>query len=383
MRKSFEHTLVGTYRDIALEQIKQDEKEDLAPEDQAELERVLNWHARNKAENKFANRHERRLTPGPHILESDIPAIAVNEKEIVGLQKKKQQIVAALEQERRNLNNPEYRPERTPGSKEVRYHEGSGSYFIFSESGERDPITLGEIITDFEFGQEYYLDPDSVPRVIRKKYLLEKAKSQLRDLLDDQIILDEWGRGNALIAEAVDIKRDIMRTDKFERGAPAGFLAEVMVTNFLDKLAIDFDLDLQFVKVDVYEDVAHKIDFIVKRSQHHRGVKAVAQEEGVTPEVVGIQFTINQMPEVLSKKNQQVREMRRKLGEEIQLDDIVLVSLPIRNLNDAYTEWLEQRRPAGGPDKLWDRSVKIAIIEGVLHGIVSPEEVESLKDQIE
>ncbi|MFA6594521.1 MAG: hypothetical protein WCT16_04695 [Candidatus Buchananbacteria bacterium] len=370
MRKSLEKTITGVYRDIAKEQIKQEGKDDVTPEEKAELETVLNWHVRNKTEEILGQK------PG----KKTIDKTEKNQRKIFYIQKKKQELVKRLEEERVRLNNPDYRPEKKPTERLVVCKDGQ--YYV---AGLKQPVTIGDIITDYELGIEYYLDPDSVSKIVRKKYLFETTKRELRNLLDKQIIKDEKGYGQFAPAAPFVSKQQILKGELLDNPAAIGFVAEIVVSNFLEKLFWDFSADFQLIRTDVYEDVAHKIDFAIKRKRHYRGVKVEGRpeeaEEAHLGVNVGIQFTVSQENKKLNEKKKQIKEMRKKIGEDIELDDIVLVSLPIRNLNEVFFQWIMNGRQSGGPDKLWDMTIKYAIIEGVLQGLMTPEEIKEIKNK--
>ena len=373
MRKSFEQTITGPYQDIAKEQIRQEEMgEAITPKEKGELDTVLNWHLGKTAEARYGE----RLGKKKHLYRS-----VKNQKKVFELQKQKQEIIKRLEEERRQLNNPDYLPEKELGSRKVSY-DGE-QFLVKGENGQVTALTLGEIITDYEFGINYYLD-SSVPRAIQKKYALEKARRQLHGLLEEQIIYDDASRGKMEVGAPIIARRKVL-TGKVEYQHQEGFLAEIMVSNFLEKLSIDYDVDFKLVKADVYEDVFHKIDFFIKRKSHNRGVKVEEIETENTKKVeaknFGIQFTLRKRG--LLEKRKQISQMKEKIGNEIELDDIVLVSVPLDRLRDIYSQWNEANRPSGGPDKLWDKSTKHFIVERIFQNILSYEEITYLKSQIE
>jgi len=228
-------------------------------------------------------------------------------------------------------------------------------------------------------GLKYYLDSASISRAVRKRYIFERVKGQLQDLLDCQIILDQ-----PEMAPAVVIKKTIINGKRKFLDNNKGFIAEIMVTNFLDKLSWDLDADFELIRTDVYEDAKNKIDFAIRRKRHYRGVKIENEEiDSQRPAAklgLGIQFTIKK--EGLGRKRKQVQGIRETVKEGGELDDIVLVRVPLESLNIIFSQWVADGRQPGGPDKLWDTAIKHAIIGGVLKGLMSPEEIQEIKDKV-
>lgn len=371
MRKSLEKTITGPYRDIAKEQIRHMDKimhgkdEDITPEEVKELRTVLNWHLNRTAKD--------RTGKGKH------SKLVKQQKEIFKLQRKKQEIVKWLEEERKRLNDPDYQPEKEPESRDVFYD--NEQFWLIGDNSETSPLTLGEIITDYEFGITYFLD-QSVPKAVQKKYALEKTKRELHNLLEEQIVLDELSLGNGKVGAPFTEKRKVL-TGKIEYACQQGFLAEVMVSNFLEKLSIDCDVDFKLIKTDVYEDVFHKVDFIIKRKSHNRGVKVEETDNNETESVgaknFGIQLTLKSHA---PGKRRQIRQTKEKMGTEMELDDIILVSIPIGGLAYIYSKWIDANRPSGGPDKLWDEETKHFIIERVFYNLLTPEEIADLQTRV-
>jgi len=374
MRRSLEQTLTGVYHDIAKAQIEQENQEDVTAKEKAELQTVLDWHVRDKAEQRSKERSQYQR---PHLVKRER-----SQREILAIQKRKQELVDWLEAERIRLNDPDYHPEKSTDSREVVYEDGK--YYVINPGGEKIELTLGEIITDYELGINYYLNPDSVPKAVRKKYIFETTKKELQDLLDEQIILDEIGNLNFGGEGTVKRKNNIIKSPQENKGSE-GAMAEIMVSNFLEKLSWDFNADFKLIRTDVYEDHLHKIDFAIRRKMHYRGIKVEGQveaKEESDKSRLGIQFTIGQSKELLRKKRHQLMEMREKIGVEIDLDDVVLVSVPLKDLSKVFFKWFSAGKPSGGPDKLWDRETKQAIIAGVLQGMMTEEEIRELQEKI-
>jgi hypothetical protein len=232
------------------------------------------------------------------------------------------------------------------------------------------PVSKGELCTDGEWGIDYALDPATTSRTMRKRHILEDTKRKLRVLLDTQLLENEAGAkfGNTKFFKD-------MLDGKVEQGM--GNVAEKMVRSFLRRVSIDFPVDFTVVEADVVQDTKEKIDFIIHRKSHARGAR-VSEEER---EDVGIQFTTDTRPETINHKTKQVEGARGRARESGEVDDVVLVAIPLQVTRGLYEAWQRNPQP-GGPEKLWDDDIKEQVIRGVLRNIVSDAEVQGVVDQV-
>ncbi len=252
----------------------------------------------------------------------------------------------------------------------VSSHEGN--FFATNSMGIQTPITIAEIMTDNEWGLSYTFD-NSVNIHDIRSYYLEQLKGDLREKLDKQIIISEtnFTRGDSF-------KQDAYRAieTRMEQGSEqGGVVAEKMVKNFLKKLAIETDADFEIIDADVYQDVEQKIDFIIHRrnNEKNRGAKI---NESDTATDIGIQFTLN--TDKTDQKQRQINNAKRNLGNDI--DDIVLVTLPVAQASNLYKKWSEHKT-SGGPEKSWDNNTQETIFRGVMKQVLSGEEIDQFCDK--
>lgn len=250
--------------------------------------------------------------------------------------------------------------------------DGQGGFSVRSLDGQVLPITLAEIMTDGEWDVEYSFDT-SVNIHDLRKYYLEQLKGELREKLDQQIIASETAN-----TRTDTFKQNAYRAigERIEWGSEqGGVIAEKMVKNFLKKLAIDTDADFEVVDADVHQDVEQKIDFIIHRKNNEKNRGARIEESDMVQEIVfkdiGIQFTMN--TEKTEYKERQIHKAKKNLGNDI--DDIVLVTLPVEQVSSLYKQWSHKKRP-GGPEKSWTPETQEKIFRGVMNKVLSPEEIE-------
>jgi hypothetical protein len=363
MRQRFEKTL-GDYGELNKSEQAAESEEELV-----EVQTVAGWLLRKAARRRG----------------SSVDA----QVKIYEIQKKKQEIMRALQEDLKNLDNADYEIEKIPDARPVMYlnktsyvQRGSAIEKISTGglhaqyASRMSSVTIGEIIADGEWGIEYDLDTKTVPRAVRKRYLVERAKRQLRHLLDGQIIIDELNNSQTHI-----YKREAYRHIASDASAEfkSGFIAERMIESFLTTIMYDLNADFKVMKADVYQDVEQKIDFIIKRKFHTRSVQVEEDTADVASPTerasLGIQCTINLDRSKLEHKERQIEQARRGLAKEGPVEDLVLVQIPSLHIRSIYEKWARSKT-SGGPTKLWDKEVKVIIFREIMKGILTPQEIE-------
>jgi hypothetical protein len=333
-----------------------DDRSEAAPESEemANLATVIDWHLE-----RAARRQE--------------TSVETQEK-IFDIQKEKQAVMRRLKESLACLDNPDCVPEPTAGADRASYDSESGR-FVLSPSdgrGRAAEATFGEVVTDLEWGIGHDLDKASVPRLMAKKYLIERAKHDLRRLLDRQITRSETGSSAVHESKKGAYERLEAETESGEVEFKTGSMAEKMVKCILKKAVIDDGrLPFEVLDADVYQDVEEKIDFIIRRRDRDRGVNVETSREAKD---IAIQFTVN--PNAARRKMEQIRRVKGKLLTQGDLDDLVLVVMPLPFVQRLRHEWQDGGRPSGGPDKLMDRDEARTVFRGVLKDVLGEKELD-------
>lgn len=302
------------------------------------------------------------------------------QKEIFDIQKKKQGIMKRLEDQISCLYNPECVMQKMEGDRDAVFDEKSG-YFKYTDSkGNRGrSATFGEIMTDIDWGVTYSLDKITTPPRILKKYLVERARKELQNLLDLQIIKSETNRmelQGTFVQEAyLNVESGRESGESKEMG---GFISETMVKNFLKKLSIDSNLPFTIKDADVFQDVNQKIDFIIHIKERARGVGVLASEKA---EYIGVQFTINADAEAHKREqiNRSVNQLRNR-NDIVQ--DIALVVFPLRIARKLKSDWEYGGKPSGGPDRNLDIKTAEELFGKLLEDIFEPDEISKYWDKV-
>ncbi|MFA6042784.1 MAG: hypothetical protein WCV85_04135 [Patescibacteria group bacterium] len=338
------------------------------------------YNAVAKTERRISRKFDQELLAEDLLnLEKDI---AENEQTSLGtqalvmkLQRQKQEILAELHADLRGIDDQSYTPESSlednPQAWNVR--ETKNGDFV-AQQGERTfPVTLGDLVADQEWGVDYTLDRKSMPRQVQKRFALEKARKQVQDALDEQILLvsQDSGRVNAYAQEGY---KDIAKDREGGHDRRIGVIAEKMVRTFLEKLSYDVpDLEFTIARADLHQDVEEKIDFLVHRKRKWRGVRVATK--GKDDE--GIQFTTDERNETAEKKRAALERVKPWALQREHLDDIVLVQISPDDFRSAYNAWQEAGSPPGGPDSFWDTATKEKIFRHLLQDMFTPEELDA------
>jgi len=290
--------------------------------------------------------------------------------QIYVLQREKQRVMNWLKIQFSKINRQE--TEYMPGARHVRME--NGHFVAENPDGTTEIISLGSILTDGIWGIDYDLDPQTVPKILRKRYLIEKARLFLQRYLDYQLGIlkekSEQTEENYKHAYSGLIKnRQRLNTE--------GHLAERMVYAYIRKLTFDYNLPFKIDFGNIFEDIRLKMDFVIRIQKRKRGVMVEGAEDAQT---YGIQFTIS--TNSLQEKAEQVAkalEDARRLG--LNIDDIILVQVPLKDVKHLFAVWSVDK-PSGGPDKLWDNKVKKEIFQNLLKDLFSPEQIGAMWEKI-
>lgn len=294
-----------------------------------------------------------------------------SERQIFYLQQEKQRIMRWLRGKLKDIDTPGRVERYDPDSRRILY---DGTDYLWQKTdGSKSRVTLGMLMTDGVWDVNYVLDPETVPRKIRRKFLVEKAKRLLQRELDKQIAIDKQqsdmtnpryrGGYNGLLKDRVALSQQ-------------GHLAERMVYSFLRKLTIDESLPFEIEASNVFEDIELSIDFIIKIKTARRGVAVEGTDDDQT---IGVQFSIAKKRARKKKKLEGAKDRAKASG--VKIDDIVLVRVRLKQLTDMFAAW-SVNKPPGGPDELWEPEVKWQILRGVLKGLFSEKEIEEMRSKV-
>lgn len=240
-------------------------------------------------------------------------------------------------------------------------------YHTYLKGGVKIPLTEGQIDSAKEWGTFWQFD-DSIDKHTQQKVMSSQIRDMIAKKYDTQLIT--FGEHSKL--------NDHRKQDTYTRiserseqldGMSDGILAEKMMVSLLTKAQKDYHLPFVLHKVDIYEDVENKIDFIVSLETHDRGVRVA--EEGSD---VGIQFTLNDNKTEL--KQDQID--KSKIRGDAEIDDIILVTMPFVKIRDAFNKWRydengnrinEKKLDPRGPDHLMSEDEQVEIFKTLFNSL--------------
>ena len=285
------------------------------------------------------------------------------QRRIFNIQQRKQEMMQDLKKEFRMLDAGDY---------ENLYSEGS-SVYIENEHlfvGE-DETTLGKILVDLDWDIPHRLD-SSIPREIHKKYLVERAKAKIHSELNEQIILEET-HSVTLDGGIKYGYKSLSREHTKDKIQEIGHTAEKIVKGFIKRISIDMpDSKFEVVEADAEHDVNRKIDFILVRKRHHRGVGVEAQD------IQGVQFTTGRGGKFRNHKLKQIEQSKNQdHSDDLEhINDIILVRASSKSILGAYKLW-EKEKKSGGPDL--DPQILDHLITNLFKGFIDDDSINRIK----
>jgi len=251
------------------------------------------------------------------------------------------------------------------------------------------PITKGELATDGEWELLYKLDK-SLPRDVKKEFVVAEAKRAMRDLLNKQIATTEINRKIPIWADE-EMKQYMKGLKIFYGGvlgtnahngqweSQDGRIAEKMIIATMEKFKIDNNAPYEFFHGDASDDAERKLDCYLVIPEHTRGVKTQTEDR----EDIGIQLLVGPRTPTerqIQKKERAIAKSKRDFGLE-DIDDLVLISLSHVHSKDKYDEWVEKGRRPGGPEKLWDDETQEKVFYGILKGFFKERVIDEMWEE--
>ncbi|MCX6735728.1 MAG: hypothetical protein NTZ13_01460 [Candidatus Parcubacteria bacterium] len=281
------------------------------------------------------------------------------------IQKEKQHVIDELHQKIQDVENDKEVSGFTEGEPRfVEWNKRAHRAMVVLPSGKRTPATVGELVTDGEWNLSYTLSGE-IPRDIRKRFITAEARRKIHNLADEQIIETEKERGlNPVFNHLKENEKSGAKEMK------DGFIAEKLVATYFEKNILDHDLPMKFERADVLEDLQERIDFKIYRPDRIRGV-------GTT---TGVQLTIDTTYQTQNRKKGDIEKV--KLENKSDVDDIVLVTLPLDHLRQKFSTWKNNEMRPGGPMKTWGDKEKKEIFRGVLYGIFPEKEISGMWESV-
>ncbi|RJO59575.1 hypothetical protein C4546_01720 [Candidatus Parcubacteria bacterium] len=267
-----------------------------------------------------------------------------------------------------HLENLETKPENAANSWKI--EQSGNQLFYVDEQGKRQELTLGDLLTDGEWGLKYYFDK-RVSKEVKSAYLQAEAKREMQQAYNQALLLQE----------TENPKLDKLTRETYQRilndletgQEHFGLQIERAVKNFFKKISINHDF-FKVYDADVKQDVQDKIDFIIANVHHLQGLEV--QEDPSAKKQIDVQFTTNLAPENIWKKSTQLQKVKARSGDLPANAIKALVKMDGRDFRFFHNRWQAKKTP-GGPDRAWRPGTKWTLFQQAMRKFLSSEEIDA------
>lgn len=266
--------------------------------------------------------------------------------------------------------------ENLEGGREVFYDSEHGQTFI-RVGDEVKPISIGDIVADYDWGIRYKISQDFPPQLLRKTkklVALTAARRGVEKIFNFELLKIEGvlqGAGEYMDADRIEEKLVRHKGKRLVEATIEGVLAEKMVQGFLIRVQHNNpDLGLKVEAANALEDTELKYDFKILIPDKTRGVAIkgddLPRDQYVQQKKeIGFQLTVSKK---VGKKRRQIREAKLDLQKYNNLikrpvDDIVLLSLPLKTYGQHFMKWFQTGKSSGGPEQFLTRKEKVRILK--------------------
>ncbi len=312
-------------------------------------------------------------------------------KDISYIEKKTEEKIFNLQEEKENLidkmhvllKDVDIKKEiifdkESPDLISVGVDTGENKERIFKTFGKKSgEITAGDIAIASLWGKKLKLSPE-IDRKTKKEFIIRETKRKIKDLWNKQLSLsvkDSMETNHINSIEGLESSSIYEENQEYHKMKP-GHLAEKIFESFFTKLSVNNpDLPFEIEVGDVYDDAIKKIDFIFHiKKEYSRGLNIESCDD-CDKNDIGIQYTMNE--EATEKKENQILNQKKR---NLELDDLVLVTVPLGNLNLALREWLNNKKTKdnfSGPERFLDENILEKLFKSVFEKLPNYLEIDS------
>jgi len=301
------------------------------------------------------------------------------QEQVYEIQMEKQKIMEELKSALEAIKTDQEPTE--PLGKRAIYDKDTQMFIVEGYNGQ---VTRGDIMTDMIWGTYYQMDADTVPRIMRKQYLVELAKCKLSKLLERQVGFDAgmFTKPDAKISQQA-VKDKIHNHEKLSEGE-YGFVAERLAVNVLRKKQFDEASPLRVVESDVDLE-PQKVDFIVRVPHHLRGVDIELDNREGQTKTIAVQLKTLKTKNTTKRYRSPIIDRARKSlvnNEEYSIDDLIGIKVDSSQVMSAYNNWAHAGYPPGGPEKFLNEDFKQSLVNSILKDILPKGKTEERQTKI-
>ncbi len=231
-------------------------------------------------------------------------------------------------------------------------------------TGPSPPVAGLKYVPDGEMIEPQY-------RTLAKRILVNESRRELEQIHNSELITQKPHRRSA--ASFIRIWPQLRGSFTKREGSfrkklqeTSGFLAEVIVREFLSRISLNLGLNFVVSRATVKEDADYKYDFKIRVKHHIRGVGVQSKN------VSSIGF---QLKSKLKRGGVATKPSLKRRGVET-VDEIITLKVPGKEFRDVVIKWLEAGEPSGGPEQFLSKKLKSAILKAVTEKLVDiPQEI--------
>lgn len=304
----------------------------------------------------------------------------------LNFKKQKQEAMQKMREELKAIDAGKA-PESHAGRPQLSYDEEKGLFEI-TEGDSSIYLTKGDVLADGIWGKRYGVS-DDVPRaqrrLMQKTIVVQETKTAVADTYDRELAAKYQ----------ISLPTTSISPEYLEENPSKGAIAERIAQSLLTRIQYQSPtLQLKVEACNALEDVVLKYDFKVQVLSSNQGVALAEDEAGrenyvKEKKLYGIQFTINKRAGMVKKKKKQIKNAQTlvETGQyahinKTNVDEIVLVVVSLNVCATAFSKWLKNGKPAGGPEQYLSKGVKERLVRGVLGQRVNDETLATILESL-
>ena len=266
----------------------------------------------------------------------------------------------------RNLDNGELVEEFIDETRRVVYFDEKNQWYFLEKNGIRINIGIGDIVSDYAWDIKYIPDSGMIEptayRTLAKRILTNETRRNL-----EKIHNYELARHAGFTF--TKFKERFLAANEHEKESllgEIGFIAEIIVRELLSRIGQNHNLDFAVSRVTIEEDREFKYDFKIQAKRRIRGIDV----DGRSPNK-SLGFDLK-----TRRRQKEVQIDRTKKGVRLEVDEIFILKVPGKDINNAFQQWFKAGELSGGPEQFLSPELKRSILKNVTKNLTEiPQEV--------
>ncbi|MBI2049259.1 MAG: hypothetical protein HYT29_02400 [Parcubacteria group bacterium] len=245
-------------------------------------------------------------------------------------------------------------------SRKTLYHDHERNEYFVEQNGIKRYLGLGDVVADYAWGIMYAPDVKmngADYRRIAKRILINETRRDIEGLRNRELLGTNIDGLPADMAPPLSyIERNWPDKPRFQATA-AGFVAEMMTRELFTRISLNKELPFTVMRSNPVEDAAYKSDFKIRTLE-------------AKPRTVGVQFTLVKKRGKF-KRVMEARERIKQPDQESPVDSVAMIQVSAsEEFKNAFTRWLENGKPAGGPEQYLSNDLKTLLLKKMVRFVL-------------